>query len=143
MVSFRDIKPQELINKAAIELKKTKEVQMPEWAKFVKTGVHKERPPVENDWWQQRAASILRRIALLGPIGVSKLRKKYGGRQDRGTKPERFRLAGGKIIRVILQQLRKEGLIKQIEKGVHKGNVITPKGQKFLDSTVRYKNAAK
>jgi len=139
MVSFRDIKPQELVNKAAEELKKAKEVQMPDWARFVKTGVHKERSPANLDWWHQRAASVLRRVALLGPIGVAKLRKKYGGRQDRGTKPDRFALAGGKILRTVLQQLRKEGLIKQVEKGVHKGNVITPKGQAFLDKAVKRK----
>ncbi|MEK6939747.1 MAG: 40S ribosomal protein S19, partial [Nanoarchaeota archaeon] len=36
-------------------------------------------------------------------------------------------------IRKILQQLEKSGLVKQTEKGVHKGRILTPKGTSFLD----------
>ncbi len=125
--------PQELITKAAVELKKQKLVEPLEWAQFVKTGSHKERLPDSPDWWYARSAAILRAIARLGPIGTQKLRTKYGGKKDRGHKPERFQKASGSIIRKILQQLEKAELIKQTEKGVHKGRVLTPKGTSFLD----------
>jgi len=135
-----DVNPNELIEKAAGELKKLKELQMPEWSNFVKTGVHKERHPESADWWYYRAAAVLRKIYLRSPVGVSKLRKMFGGKKNRGVKPEKFRPAGGKIIRTILQQLEKAGFVKRGDKGVHKGRVITPKGKSFLDTLIKVKN---
>ena len=130
-MSIYDINATKLITKAAEELKK--EIKMPEWAIFVKTGTSRERPPVNKDWWYTRAAAILRKIYINGPIGVSKLRTKYGGKKNRGYKPSKFYKASGKIIRTILQQLEKAGYIKFEEKKVHKGRVVTKKGKSFLD----------
>ena len=127
----------ELIKKAGNELKKTNKVQIPDWAQVVKTSSAHERAPTEKDWWQMRAASVLRKVYLKGPIGVEKLRTFYGKKKNRGTKPEEFRKGSGKIIRVILQQLEAEGLIRNVEKGVRKGKIVTPKGQSFLDGLVR------
>lgn len=137
MVTIYDINPNSLINKAAEELKKIDSIKPTSWVSFVKTGTHKERPPVDKDFWYKRSASILRKIYIYGPIGISKLRVKYGGKKSRGTKPEEFRKAGGNIIRKILQQLEKAELIRQTEIGVHKGRVITPKGKKFLDGVAK------
>ena len=106
--------PSELIEKTAEELKKVESIKPPVWAPFVKTGVHKERPPVKSDWWYMRAASILRQIYRFGPIGVSKLRVKYGGKKNRGYKPEHFYKGSGNIIRKIIQQLEKEDFVKKI-----------------------------
>lgn len=128
-----DVDVQELIHKAAEELKKIPEIKPPEWAKFVKTGVHKERPPVNSDWWFVRTASVLRTVYRLGPVGVSKLRTKYGGKMNRGVKKEHFYKGSGNILRKALQQLEKAGFVKFVEKGVHKGRIVTPKGRAFLD----------
>src|SRR3989344_78734 len=98
MGKIYDISAQDLIKKLSNELKKSKEVKMPSWAMFVKTGVHKERPPLQIDWWYMRAASVLRRVYMLGPVGVSKLRRKYGGKQNRGHKPEHVYKASGKVL---------------------------------------------
>lgn len=105
----------------------------PEWVIFVKTGASRERPPSNDDWWYVRAASIMRTLYKIGPVGISKLRKKYGGKKNRGYKPERFYLAGGNIIRKILQQFEKAGLVKFVEKGVHKGRILTPKGISLIN----------
>lgn len=137
MATIYDENASELINRAGIELKKTKNVKMPDWAHFVKTGVGKERVPDDANWWYFRAGSILRKIYVKGPIGVSKLRNLYGCKKNRGVKPEEFRKASGKIIRVILQQLEAEGFVKAVEKGIHKGKIITPKGKSFLDGLVK------
>jgi len=134
-----NIKKQELVEKLSKELKSVKEVKAPDWAKFVKTGVSKEFPPVEQDWWYFRTASILRKVAEKGPIGVSKLRNDYGSKKNRGYKPERFFKASGNIIRKALQQLETAGFIKQDQKGNHKGRVLTPAGEKFLNKTVKAK----
>ena len=131
MATIYDKDTNELIAKASEELKKV--IKAPEWAQFVKTGVHKERPPVEKDWFYKRAAAILRSDYIKGPIGTNKLRIKYGGRKNRGYAPEKFYRGSGNIIRKALQQLEEAGLIKKAEKGVHKGRMITPKGKSFLD----------
>ena len=128
-----DVDAQELIQKTAEELKKIPEIKPPEWAEFVKTGMHKERPPASSDWWYLRSASVLRTVYRLGPIGVSKLRAKYGGKKNRGVKKEHFYKGSGNILRKSLQQLEKAGFVKFAEKGVHKGRIITPKGKSFLD----------
>src|SRR3989338_9637441 len=131
MATIYNANTQELIKKAAGALKE--KIKAPEWSIFVKTGMSRERPPVDRDWWYMRAASVLRKIYLKGPIGTNKLRIKYGGRKNRGYAPEKFYRGSGNIIRKALQQLEEAGLIKKAEKGVHKGRMITPKGKSFLD----------
>tara|TARA_Y100000310_G_scaffold324914_1_gene387497 strand:+ start:10626 stop:11075 length:450 start_codon:yes stop_codon:yes gene_type:complete len=133
MTHILSVNPNDLVNKAATELKKQKLVQPTEWSKFTKTGHHKQRLPDSPDWWYYRSAAILRSIARLGPVGTQKLRTKYGGKKNRGHKPERFYQASGSIIRKILQQLEKSELVKQDQKGNHKGRVLTGKGTSFLD----------
>ncbi|MFA5141809.1 MAG: 30S ribosomal protein S19e [Candidatus Woesearchaeota archaeon] len=133
MVNIYDVDPNQLIVKAGEELKKVSAIQPPKWSSIVKTGVHKERPPANKDWWYVRAAAVLRSLYKLGPVGVSKLRKKYGGRQNRGFKPEKFKPASGNILRKVLQQLEKAGLARQTQVGNMKGRVVTPKGKSFLD----------
>ncbi len=136
MATVYDVYPLELIEEVAKRLKE-KGIEMPEWAKFVKTGSGRERPPEQDNWWQIRAAAILRQIYIKGPIGVSRLRTKYGNRKNRGHSPEKHYKGSGKIIRTILQQLEKAGLVKQVEirKGnvLYKGRVVTDEGRSFLD----------
>ncbi|MDP7140998.1 MAG: 30S ribosomal protein S19e [Candidatus Woesearchaeota archaeon] len=122
----------ELIDKTAQDLKKIKEIKPPVWANLVKTGVSRERVPVEKDWWYSRTASILRKVHILGPIGTSKLRTKYGSKKNRGVKPGKFYKSSGNIIRKVLQQLETAGLIIKKDKGVHKGRIITAKGKSLL-----------
>jgi len=133
MKNIYNVPQGELIEKIALELKKIPFVKPPVWTEFVKTGVHKERPPSRDDWWYVRTAAILRTTNKLGPIGVSKLRVKYGGKKNRGVRPGKFYAGSGKIIRTILQQLEEAELVKKAEKGVHKGRIIAPKGMSLLD----------
>lgn len=133
MANVHDIQAEDLVEKSAEKLKEIPEVNPPEWANFVKTGTHKQKPPVNKDWWYLRAASVLRTIYKLGPIGVSKLRRRYGGKKNRGFRPERFYKGSGSIIRKILQQLEAAGFVKKVEKQQHKGRIISPKGKSFLD----------
>ena len=131
----KDVPPSELIEKLTEELKKFPELTPPQWAEYAKTGVFKEFPPVQEDWWYTRAAAILRRIYALGkPIGVSTLREHYGGRKRRGVKPNRWAKGSGHVIRTLLQQLQSAGLIEIVEK---KGRVLTTKGKKLVNETAR------
>lgn len=129
-------KPEALILATADKLKEFEHVQPPVWASFVKTGVHKERAPAQDDWWYIRCAAVLRKVAMQGPIGTSKLRVHFGGRKNRGHKPDAFRKGSGSVIRNALQQLEAAGLVKQVEVGVRKGRVVTPQGESLLDSCV-------
>ena len=131
-----EVAPEKFIAKLSAELKKFPEFEMPEWAMFVKTSVARERPPVEKDWWHKRASSILRQIYIKKVLGVQRLRTRYGGKKDRGMKPEKFKRGSGKIIRVILQQAEKAGLLERA-KGKKVGRKLTDKGRDFLDSTAK------
>ena len=137
MVTIYDVDSGKLIEKLAEELKKVESIVAPEWAKFAKTGSGKERPPLKADWWHTRAASVMRKVFIGGPVGVSKLRKKYSSKKNRGHKPERVYVGSGNILRKILQQLEKSELLKYVEKGVHKGRVVTGKGEKLLNQVAK------
>ncbi len=130
MVTVREVDANKLNTRLKEELKKVAEIAPPKWSLFVKSGVHRERPPLQSDFWYIRAASLLRRIYLDGPVGVSKLRSFYGGRKEFGHMPAHFRKASGNILRKILQELETAGMVEKA-KG---GRRITAKGQKFLDS---------
>ncbi len=136
MVTVRDVNQTEFVKLLADKLKKMKNLEMPEWAKYVKTGAHVERPPQQKDWWYLRAASLLRLVYLNGPIGLNKMRSYYGGRKNLGHQPSHFKKSGGKIIRYLLQKLEEEKLVSKNEKG-KLGRIITPEGQKFLDSVAK------
>ena len=134
-----EMNPQEYNLKLAEALKKIPEFNKPEWVEYVKSGSSKERPIEDPDFWYKRAASILRQIYRNKTKGVNRLRTKYGSRLNRGMRPEKFRKAGGKIIRVILQQSDKAGFteISKKIKGVREikpGRKLTDKGKKFLEA---------
>ena len=134
-----DSNPQEYNINLAEALKKIPEFEEPEWAKFVKSGPAKERPIDEPDFWYKRAASILRNLYLKKTLGVNRLRTKYGSKEDRGFRPEKFKRAGGKIIRTILQQADSAGFTEIFKddkriKGRRFGRQLTQKGKEFLKS---------
>lgn len=133
MVTSNDVPINDLIQAIAKEFKEMPEMKAPEWAFYVKTGNHKERPPVDKDWWYTRAAAVLRTVSVRGPIGVNKLRSKYGGKKNMGVRPEHTVKGSGSIARKILQQLEIAKLIKQDKKGVHKGRIITAEGIALLN----------
>ena len=132
-----DLDPQEHNLKLAEALKNVPEIEMPEWAEFVKSAPSKERPIDDPDFWHKRTASILRQIYKRKTVGVSRLRTKYGSKKDRGYQPEKFVRAGGKIIRTILQQLDKAGFTEMTKppRGVRgkTGRKLTEKGKSFVE----------
>lgn len=131
MSTVYDVPADLLISQVAKELSKEDKINSPEWANFVKTGVHKERRPENADWWFVRCAALLRRVYIDGPVGVNSLRTQYGGKKDRGSRPEKFRRGSGAIIRGALHQLEAAGLIEKVEGG----RIVTPKGRSFMDNT--------
>lgn len=132
MTTAYDVPPDRLIKKIAEKLKQDKTFTPPEWARFVKTGPHAEKPPMDPDWWYVRCASILRKIYIKKCIGIERLRAEYGGKKDKGSKPYHAVKGSGSIVRKALQQLEAAGYVTKIR---GKGRVITPKGQSFVDNT--------
>jgi small subunit ribosomal protein S19e len=126
-----DVPAKEFIDVVAKKLQKDKSVSIPEQNKHVRTGVHKESTPENNDWWFIRCASILRKVYMKDKIGVEQLKAEYGGKRDRGSKPYKARSGSGTIVRRALQQLEKAGYVSVI-KG--QGRAITPKGRSFMDN---------
>jgi small subunit ribosomal protein S19e len=131
MTTVNDVPADKLIKETAKELKDSLKIERPQWALLVKAGNDRERRPVDGDWWWVRSASMLRKIYLEGPVGVQRLRTYYGGRKNRGRKPEEFRRAGGKIIRTLLKELDAKGLTECSRSG----RKITVKGRSFMDKT--------
>jgi small subunit ribosomal protein S19e len=132
MTTFYDVPADDLIEAVAAEL----DLEEPEWAAYSKTGVSRELPPEQEDFWNIRAASILRTIAKDQPVGVERLRSRYGGSKQGSTRyrvrPDRKTGASGKIIRTILQQLEDAGYV-DIAEG--EGRRISGDGRALLDST--------
>ena len=124
MTTAYDVPADVLINRLSGYMKENiREIQPAEWAGYVKTGSHVERMP--------QNPSVLRKLYMKGPVGVSRLRRDYGGRKRRGVRPAHFAKAGGNILRSVLQQLEQAGLA---QKDGTKGRVVSGKGRSLLDA---------
>ena len=143
MTTFYDV-PAGLLNPALAEkLSELDSISRPQWADFVKTGVHRERPPTQSNWWEIRCAALLRKVGREGPIGVNSLAQAYGGKKDNGSNPYTPAMGSRHIIRTALQQLTDAGLIAMKEtktvqsvdgdQKLYSGRIITPAGHKLLD----------
>ncbi len=129
MVSAHDVPAGKLISGLAEHLQKLPGMEAPEWAPFVKTGSQAERPPLEPDWWFTRAGSLLRKLYLSGPTGISDFASVYGGAKAVGYAFRHHRDAGSSVIRRILKQLEQAELVAKTPKG----RILTPKGVALLD----------
>lgn len=132
MVNVNDVPSNRLIALVAEHVKGIG-ITEPDWARFVKTGSHAERPPSEADWWFTRAASVLRKLYVHGPLGLSDLERSYGGNKALHYYPKHHRDAGGSAVRVVLKQLEQAELVAKTPKG----RVLTPKGRALLDKASR------
>jgi small subunit ribosomal protein S19e len=129
MVSAHDVPSSKLIPALAEQMKGLPAVQQPEWSRWVKTGSHAERPPTSADWWFTRAASLLRKLYLHGPVGLGDLERAYGGSKALHYFPKHHRDTGGSSIRKILKQLEQAELVAKTPKG----RVLSPRGRALLD----------
>ena len=132
MTTVFDVPAKDLIYEVAKKLQNDDNIKIPDANVYSRTGVDKENPPIQKDWWYTRCASILRKLYTNDVIGVEHLKAEYGGRHDRGSKPYKARSGSGTIVRRAIQQLEKAGYVSKI-KG--KGRMLTGKGRSFLDNT--------
>ncbi len=120
-----------IIRSISDKLKKIKKVTPPEYLRYVKSGSSKEATPAQEDWWYIRCASILRKLYDKGPIGVNRLSKLYGGKKNRGVRPEKRSKGSSSIVKDALTQLETVELVKKTKKG----RELTPKGVSLLDKS--------
>jgi small subunit ribosomal protein S19e len=123
--------PQDLlISKLADHLRRVSQIEQPQWTAYAKTGSHAQRQPNDKDWWYTRCASLLRKIYIHGPIGLTQLESDYGGRKEVGYYVGHHRDAGGSAIRKAIQQLEAAGYVAKQGK---RGRVLTGKGVSTVD----------
>ena len=82
MTTYHDVPADLLIADLAQRLSDNDSINAPEWADFVKTGTHREKPPEQEDWWYVRCAAVLRKVAMKGPIGTNHMSQLFGGPKD-------------------------------------------------------------
>ncbi|MGP8124467.1 MAG: 30S ribosomal protein S19e [Nitrososphaerales archaeon] len=133
MVNARDVPQDKLIGALSAQVKGLPGLKEPDWAHFVKTGSHAERPPESPDWWYTRAASLLRKLYIHGPVGLSELESAYGGSKAVAYFPKHHRDGARSPIRKVLQQLEQAELVTKTPKG----RVLSPKGRAMLDKASR------
>jgi len=143
MTTFYDVPAEFLTPALAEKLADVKEITMPEWGAYVKTGVHREKPPSQENWWQIRCAALMRKVAREGPIGVNALAQAYGGRKDNGSSPNTPAIASRNVIRTALQQLQDAGFVDMKstkivssvdgDQKLYAGRTISAAGHKMLD----------
>lgn len=134
MATMYDVPADALIEALAADLEDR--LEEPEWSAFAKSGADRELPPEQEDFWATRAASLLRKVAADGPVGVERLATEYGGSKA-GTNryrvaPDRRADGSRSVIRTILQQLEEEDLVETAE---GEGRRITAEGRSLLDDT--------
>lgn len=131
MANIFDVKGSAIVKLAADRLKE--KIKKPAYIEHVKSGPNKERNPHDPDFWFMRSASILRQVYVNGPIGVERLRTRYGSRKEHTMHRRHTMKAGGSIIRDALQALEKTGMVKNTKAG----RVITPQGKSFMDKIAK------
>eukprot|EP01130_Rhizamoeba_saxonica_P004198 TRINITY_DN1724_c0_g1_i1.p1 TRINITY_DN1724_c0_g1~~TRINITY_DN1724_c0_g1_i1.p1 ORF type:complete len:147 (+),score=42.17 TRINITY_DN1724_c0_g1_i1:267-707(+) len=130
-VTVKDVEAAAFIKEYAMHLKRTQWLQIPTWSIYVKTGISRELAPIDDDWFFVRAASIARKIYIRGGTGIGALRKVYGNKKRDGPSRSHFTLASGGLLRYIVQEFERLGILEADEK--KGGRRISAEGQKDLD----------
>ena len=132
MTTLYDVPADALIEALADELEDR--VEEPEWGQFAKTGASRELPPEQEDFYAVRAASLLRKVAVDGPVGIERLSTEYGGSKAGSNRyqvsPAKRTDGSSNVIRTILQDLEEEDLVETAD---GEGRRVTAEGRSLLD----------
>lgn len=134
MATLYDVPAEDLIEALAERLGSDDSIEAPDWLGYTTTGTSREMAPEQAEFWETRAASLLRKVAVDGPVGVGTLARAYGGTK-RGSnryqvRPPEQADGSRNIIRTALQQLEDAGYVQTAE---GEGRRITPDGRSLLD----------
>lgn len=115
--TVKDVAPAKFIAAYAAHLKKGGKVALPAWVDLVKTSSNNELAPLDPEWYYIRAAAIIRRIYIRGGIGIGYMRKVFGRADREGPTPVHMGLCSGSVIRSVLKNLEKMGLVEKDARG--------------------------
>lgn len=136
MTTVYDVPAEELIEALIGVLEEEAEIEEPDWIAYTKSGANRELPPEQEQFWGRRTASLLRKVAVDGPVGVGALQTEYGGSKQGSNRyqvrPKHSADGSGNVIRTALQQLEEAGYVETAE---GEGRKVTPDGQSLLDDT--------
>lgn len=133
-LTVRDVDAHKFIAAYAEHLKKTGQIELPKWVDMVKTATFKQLPPADQDWYFIRAAAVARKVYMRNGLGIGAMRRMFGGRSKTGRSRRHFDVAIGGVIRHVLHDLEKLGIVEKHPDG---GRRVTRKGQKDLDTIAR------
>ena len=133
-----DVPANELINSVAMFFKEKNVIKLPKWSSLVKCSHANEIVPLNPDYMYYKAAAIARMLYITKSktVGVGSIRTMFGKKERRGAQPAKFMRASGKIIRVLLQQLKENKYVenyKNKDQDVSYGLVLTSNGRTELD----------
>merc|ERR1711962_307752 len=128
--TVKDVDQGEFVKALANFFKSSGKMKVPEWVDLVKLGIHKELSPSDQDWFYIRAASTARHLYFRGGVGVNAMRKIYGGRKRRGTRPSHYCSGSGSVARKVLQSLEGVNIVKR--EG-NSGRRLTSQGIRDMD----------
>lgn len=115
--TVKDVAPAKFIAAYAAHLKKGGKVTLPTWVDIVKTSANNELAPLDSEWYYVRAAAIARKIYIRGGIGVGHIRRLFGRADREGPNPVHMGLSSGGVIRSVLKNLEKMGLVEKDPRG--------------------------
>ncbi|MEF8773297.1 MAG: 30S ribosomal protein S19e [Halobacteriales archaeon] len=134
MATLYDAPVDELLDELADRLRD--DLEEPDWQAFAKSGEGRELAPQQDDFWFRRGASVLRKVAVDGPVGVERLTTEYGNAKQGSNRyrvaPRRRSDGSGSVIRTLLQQLEEAGYVQDTN---GKGRRVTAEGRSLLDET--------
>jgi small subunit ribosomal protein S19e len=112
------------LNKALAEYLRSSELLVPpKNVDIIKTGHGKEMPPMDEDWFYKRAASVVRKLCIntikgcTSGVSVPRLSVSYGNIKNRGCRPSKNVRGSKGYLRKILQDLEKCDWVVKAEKG--------------------------
>lgn len=129
MSGVKDVKPIEFIT-AFADFLKSKNVEVPEWASYVKTGAFKELAPQEDDWYFTRMAAVARQVFVRGATGVGMFKRIYGGTLRRGSRPTHNTTGSGAVARSCLNNLEKLGYL---ERDANNMRIVSSEGKRNMN----------
>ena len=86
---------------------------------------------MSEDWYYVRAASIARKLFLMPGMGTGALAHWYGKTTAHTNRPQKHHIASRGVIRHVLIQLEKLGLVEKMKKG---GRKLSKMGVKELST---------
>jgi len=127
-ISVKEVSQQEFVVALGVYLKKTGKVDLPTNSDIIRLSPGHELNPYDPDWFYYRCAGILRHM-YNRKSGVKGLRRLYGTKQRRGSRPSHQVLASSTHLRKACQAMEKLNLLGKSEDG---GRVLTNPGRQLL-----------